>query len=433
MAVLSSASLNEKLEALNSIRQSKPEERWRIEAYRRLQDLTDITFNISGSSVDIVYVNSFENLPEPVGNRIKLQSNKIYEFTDVVDIGNHYLETSLNNVIYGVSANISGLTSNYAGPLISGSEELSIIGMELYNSNPSGQILKMDGADSSSPRRSLTFNDVTWFMSNLGTVANYNNVLYMSNAFINVQSGMEYTGNFDAHVYDTCIVTSASSGSLVFDYDLNTTIRNRVRSVFSSFTATTGSIIYNFDDSTTIDDERVQFIGCFFTSSGGSFVSGAAPGSERSLYQNNIGIRDTSPRSWYYMLNNATETVIAVTNTWVKVAGTTTSEQSEKFANTNNRATYISKQRRFFQVGVHLSAFGGNGDDLEFALAKNGTVISPTIASIVGEGAGNNISVGVDALVGLSENDYIELYARNTTDTTNLTVTSLNLIAVEIS
>ena len=81
-----------------------------------------------------------------------------------------------------------------------------------------------------------------------------------------------------------------------------------------------------------------------------------------------------------------------------------------------------------FSITVALSFTGTNNDDISFRLAKNGTNIASTQISRTVNGTGNYASIGMQDIISLDTNDYIELFVTNDTNTNNVTVKDLNFI-----
>ncbi len=139
----------------------------------------------------------------------------------------------------------------------------------------------------------------------------------------------------------------------------------------------------------------------------------------------NNGIPDTAKDCLMSMVANATETVIAVATTPVLVAGSWTEEDAFFFtSDAAGQMTYIGEKDVEIDVNMSFSAapVSGSNKSVNFYAAKNG-------AHIPNSRAFNNISTG-DASrttllwrVSLSQNDYIEAFVANDTDTTNILIT----------
>lgn len=139
----------------------------------------------------------------------------------------------------------------------------------------------------------------------------------------------------------------------------------------------------------------------------------------------NNGIENTEKDCLMSQVTNITATAISVATTAVKLAGVWTEEDSFQFTtDSTGKMTYIGEKDAEFNVSMRFSAAPVSGSNklIRFFLAKNGSVITNS-------GALNNISSGdlssttVFWRVSLVENDYIESYVANDTDTVNVLVT----------
>jgi hypothetical protein len=132
------------------------------------------------------------------------------------------------------------------------------------------------------------------------------------------------------------------------------------------------------------------------------------------------------PFGGQYMEDNATGTALTLQDTWYKVAGTTSpAETGWNVDNTtsSNRLVYTGAAPRHFHIVSNLSVLCSSSNQvLEFTWFKNGSKL-PGLASLkIGTGSDiRAVSVHSDAM--LSQNDYVELYARNRSSAgTTLTV-----------
>lgn len=127
------------------------------------------------------------------------------------------------------------------------------------------------------------------------------------------------------------------------------------------------------------------------------------------------------------MHGNATNTVIAATNTPVLVAGTWVAGTTANFtASTGGKLTYTGTPT--YVVGavasVTLRPDSASNQTLTIQLAKNGTVISAAkITRIISFGATGNVSLNYN--VSMATNDYLELYVSNGTSTDDILVTDV--------
>lgn len=135
----------------------------------------------------------------------------------------------------------------------------------------------------------------------------------------------------------------------------------------------------------------------------------------------------------YYMTGNATETVISVQGTYVKVAGTTLSGTIvERFdvTTTDNKAVHTGALEQKFKINASISFIGTNGNDISFRIAKNGTTIPSSQVTRTVSATGDVATLTIQDLQNLDVNDYIEIFVANDSGTNNVTINDLNVIVV---
>lgn len=151
----------------------------------------------------------------------------------------------------------------------------------------------------------------------------------------------------------------------------------------------------------------------------------------KALFVNCSGISNSGDISQYYMNGNAIVTPVALANTAYKAEGVTTSAAvTQKFTNTDNRATYIGALTRYFSVTATLSCTSGNNHQIGIYIAKNGAVLPESEVYITTNGAGRAEGAVVQTLVQLTANDYVEIWVENSTSATDITVTDLNTVII---
>jgi hypothetical protein len=116
------------------------------------------------------------------------------------------------------------------------------------------------------------------------------------------------------------------------------------------------------------------------------------------------------------------ETTIAVAGTYVKLAGTTTSDSLNGITMPqNNRLQNNSGSTRVFQAMARADIIDGSGNkNIAIKLAKNGVLIDPTESN--GETT-NNVAAHatINWIVSLATGEYVEIWATNKSDTSSIT------------
>ena len=138
------------------------------------------------------------------------------------------------------------------------------------------------------------------------------------------------------------------------------------------------------------------------------------------------------PVSQYSMNGNNTQTVISNANTPVKIQGSTISSSvTQKFINTDNRATCVNDTTELYKITYTLSCESGNNNQIGCYIAIDGTPISESEIYITTNGSGKFESVSVQLLQWLSYGQYVEGFIENNTggnNPNNITVTEMNVI-----
>jgi hypothetical protein len=153
-------------------------------------------------------------------------------------------------------------------------------------------------------------------------------------------------------------------------------------------------------------------------------LSGITVDDIRWDFQSNDQIQDTMPDALVSLNGNATETVISSSSTPVKVTGTFVEERCSQFTcDTTGRATYDGERDLVTPVDISatVDAASGTNKDVEVYLALNGSVIANSGKTIRVD-SGSPLNISVVWQLSLSENDYLEIFVENDTDTVNLIV-----------
>ena len=119
---------------------------------------------------------------------------------------------------------------------------------------------------------------------------------------------------------------------------------------------------------------------------------------------------------------------------WFLVAGTygLTAGMSDEFDEAvNGYLRYTGTPTRMAVVTASISKIvAGNSKHVEFAIAKNGTVVTTSIIGALHKVGVDEGVIAVQSHVSMVTNDTVAVFARNTTDTTNFTAEHLNLQAI---
>jgi hypothetical protein len=127
-----------------------------------------------------------------------------------------------------------------------------------------------------------------------------------------------------------------------------------------------------------------------------------------------------------------TPTFIASSGTWTKGICAThglASPPLERMTATANRLTYTGTGTCHLNVRGVCSIIDGNNKNIAVGIAKNGTVESGMWTLQHTNNTGKALGIPLVADYELSTGDYIELWLRNDTDASNLTISDVLIIA----
>jgi len=147
----------------------------------------------------------------------------------------------------------------------------------------------------------------------------------------------------------------------------------------------------------------------------------------------NTPTADTAPDSLLSLRGNSTETTISSTSTngsnSVLIAGTWVVERESLMTGTTaGRSTYNAERMAALPVGAVISVEPASGvnKDIGLYLALNGTAIENSGRTVRAD-SGSPVSVALMWQLSFDEDDYVELFVENQTDTINIIASSGSL------
>lgn len=379
---------------------------------------------------EIVFVNEKGDLPTASSGVITLGDNITYFFTNNLDLeGDRLVGGSKTTLIGGSSENCT-LTSTGLG-----------VGVPLFTSEwttPIRHISFKDvdtafSIDGNTNEVALDWTGVNFLnVPNVGTINTCENFIFSKGAFLNSQ-GLTFDGTAGTVGIDNSLFVSDGTSGSIFDVISTATITRRFRIIYSSLVVLGSSTGITVDNSATIPTEG-YILDTVNISGPGTYLSGLDNTSNDALFVNCVGITNTSVNGQMYMQNNATATSITGTTNFVKVAGTTTaSSDNQKYTHTNNKLTNGATIERKYRITCNLSFNSGNNNVCEFGFydSKLGDVRTPSRTKTTANSAGRAENVSFDCVVSHSDGDYIEIWAKNTSATTDITVTDMNVVITQ--
>jgi len=380
----------------------------------------------------LIFVESPADLPAPVAGVITLLDNVTYFITTVIDLTGDRIVAGINTTIIGGSSEncrikstgLTGtalITSNYSLPMRNITIEADVA-------------LNLDG--------DATTTALDWFGVNftdcntVGLIKDYTNVIMSDSAFLN-SGNLTFDGTIGTVGLSQCLFNCDAAGT-VFILPSTLTISRRFRVIYSSFLVLAGETGINLDVAASVPNDGYILTYCNF-SGGGTYLTGVDQTSNKSLFINNIGITNTSNVGHYYMQNNATATTIGAgnQNVWRKAAGTTTVGlgNSPKWdTSVTNRLTYTGSVTTEFVITVVGSIFTTTTNvTLGVGVAENGAIQVESAVSVRTPTASVPFAFSVQDIIQVATGDYFEIFVKNETGTTNVTLSDVNVIIQKVT
>lgn len=382
---------------------------------------------------NLVVVQGADDLPAPVSGVITLASNTAYLVAGTVDLSGARLVAGRNTAIRGTSSETAFLKSTGLSgvALISSAWTLPMQDLTIT----ADVAISLDA--SANPNQSLDWSAVNFLnCGTVGTVKSFSNFIVSNSAFID-SGEVLLDGTIGTAAFTQCIFSGLAAKNIV-RIPSTLTITRRFRVIYSSISVPSTGTGLNVSASASIPVESYILDTVNF-SGAGTYLSGVTDTSNTALFSNCKGINNTAAGGQLYMQNNATATTITNTTDFFKVAGTTTPGGANmKFSHSNNRLTCNAAVQRKYLITVNLSFAANLNNVCEFGIynsnisaVETASTIKAT-ANLASGPTGRRESASTQFVTFLDQNDFIEVWVRNTTAAVNVTVEELNVAITEI-
>jgi len=379
-----------------------------------------------------VYVASSDDLPDSVGGVRTLSPYTTYFFLGDIDLMGDRLVGGFNTCLLGPSSENAFITSTglSAGVPLFYSEWTTPIrhitfrdvdlGFE-FNGNINAPVaLDWTG---------VNFNDV----KNVGIINSCENFIFTKGSFLGSQN-LLIMGTSGTIAFADSLLRGDGSTASIFNIDSSANILRRFRIIYSSIIAFGSTKGIFFSPTASIPTES-YILDTINFSGGSTYLDGVDVGSNKTLFTNCVGINNTSVNGQMYMSDNATASIIATASTWIKVGGITLpSDDNEKYIHGVNRLTNDAIIKRKYLVQCNLSFNSGNNNICEFGFYDSdlGDIRQPSKTKATANASGRAENVSFSCVVNHSQGDYIEVWCKNNSAATNITVSDMNVIISQI-
>lgn len=364
-----------------------------------------------------VLVKSASDFPAASGGVITLVAGTFYEINGTITLSD---KIDLNGcTIKGEDATNDKLVYTGSGEMFTGSNTGNISYLMLVAST--GKIFNISAGNAN--KNLLVQNCYIIGCNNVGTIQSVGGTVYFANvAFFSNTNGITFQD--DNNVILNNMLWDITNYNVYEKFIGSFNIIQIIggdRLVSSGNTATAVHIT-GITSLNAGSIKVVMFVGT------GTFVTGSFSNAwEVETTGLNTEKDDVAAGNLY--ISSASTTTFNAINTPVKVKGTTTSASLFRVSSpSSNRLTYTGTKTKRFQVMCSLTATQPSSNKFfSFYIAKNGTILPESRQEVKIINSTDQGPVTLSCTVPLSPNDYIELWVENETNTTDLTVQTMNL------
>jgi len=392
--------------------------------------VNDLYDALPATVTEYIIVDNIDDLPSSVNGVKTLAADTCYFIVKEIDLLGDRLVGSSNTTILGTSSETSILTSTglTAGIALFSTQYTTPIRHISFKDVDTALAIQATANQGAFDWTGVNFVNVP----NVGVLNGGDNFIFSKGSLINSQK-MRFTGSWGTIALESSLFRGDGTAGNVLDLDSSCIVTRRFRVIYSAIIASSLSVGIDVDASATIPIEGFILDTVSF-SGGGAYLGGLDQNSIYSLFSGCTGITNTRELSNYYMNSNATVTDIVTQGVAVKIAGTTTSNSlTQKFTNTNNRATYTGGITRAFKVVAISTVLSVSpNDQVGIYISKNEQLIVSSETYITTDGSNKAENGVVQAIVELATGDFIEIWVENSTDTSDLTIRDMNVVIQSI-
>ena len=141
------------------------------------------------------------------------------------------------------------------------------------------------------------------------------------------------------------------------------------------------------------------------------------------------------PTLSFYITGNTSATTISSANTWFNFSSNVTpvlqyqSQLNNGLSlNTSTGKIEYSGVTRYFMIIGHIEVSAGNNNEVDIASFVNGNIVPGSISMVICGSGGKTSTIPGMAITQLSSGDILDIRVNNNTATTNILVSSLNVL-----
>ncbi len=378
------------------------------------KELTMEKVKINKFKIDdtITYINSLNDFPSAIGGVITLVAGNLYIITKEVDLLGSRIVCSTNNCIYGISSEISFLTSTGLGvgiPLISSAFTVNLQNISIKDVDTAFSLIALTAGQVCDWK---AVNIIS--VPNFGTIKDYSNFIYETGTFID-SAGIIFKGTFGTIGFFNSLFSNTINGT-TFKFDADCVVSRRFKLFESSCVSTGTGVSIERVIGSTFPNNGIVLTSVNFSGGTSSHLVNISSDENVALFFKCIGISNSrSTGNIHYLSSVSTPLVV---NTWTKLlSNTQPSSNNSKFTTlVNNRLVYSGNLVQTFLCIYNVSYTGTNGNVIETGVSYNNNAPTTDTISRSTLSASGRIEVCSNSFfVELKADDYLEVFARNIT------------------
>lgn len=393
---------------------------WRNSFDKSNQNFTEL-YGLQGAN-PIIYVAEEADFPVQDATTITLEAGKIYQYTASFSTAKKF---TVNDGAKLTAFNFFSpiLTYTGTGSMFTGTDASFTI-RECRIDCPNAQAFSFTDTVGG------TFLFLMYDMrivsaAKFGTFNNMQTVLISGSSSLDMDDGISLTGA-NMVIFSISKLFLGSTSATFEGVDFGTTVSQTIEIDDFIPIGPTGSIgIKGAASSANIPVGNLATVaGCDFSGVDTPVIGIVVSDDVRWRFTGNAGVSDTMIDCLLSLTSNATATTISTISTPVLIAGTWVIEdESLMTCTTAGRATFKSEVVRRLPVSAVLDVEPASGTNklIKVYLYKNGTKITASGRQVKADAA-NPLNVALSWQLDLAENDYLELYVENNTDTIDILV-----------
>lgn len=377
-----------------------------------------VTMEANTGRDNYVLVKTLADFPAPVSGVITLVAGTMYEINGTINLGANSI--NLNGcTLVGSDPSSDKLNYTGSGSLFTGTNG-GIIEF-IFLSGNAGSTKLFNVSDATETKNFIVRDCFVYNFGEVGTVSGHNFVFFDSLNFNNNGTGVTFSANEQLHIYTMIWNTSNTGTALTLIGEFN-----MISIIGGKMYTDSGETGVNVGSTPTIISDAV--INSVSFSGSGSRKNGTFS-KEWEIDTSGLNTEKDDVATGNIYITASAATAIISSGQFYKVNGTTGIFNNFRVDDNgaSNRLRYIGTKTRTFSFFATMSVSSSNSPLLAFYIVKNAATYYPSSKAVVKIGSGSDVvAVTMTGTITLSNNDYVEIWVINETNTFDPTVQTMN-------